>query len=1628
MKKVFSLLNSALKVAIGWGLCIVFFGCDNFLDGSDFKEKLNGDIEYARAKSIEVIILPEDGTGSVLPQGKISAKQGYSFSVEFRENEAYYFKKWVAVSKENPEEEIEGVIFESPDSLNTDVKVTVNSGDIRILPLCAARLSVQGSPTPVFSASGVSRDRQILVQFQQSPAGENFVFSEDEIEPETETKTSLVSDENGNTTEEIWAYIKNGETYFKNIKITDELGISLSGHFMQPKLNGNVLTIAVDRNNPFVLASGEKKNIYVTVSKDVYYVQDEYKITMPKVLLWNYVITDVTDEQASIKLSAGNGGTVKEVKEQYSIGETLPLEFTENSGWQFLKWEYDTDVVIVEDCTKPNTKATVIEKTDNASVIKAVCAERPKVNKFELEGKTVSRNSSIEIEFTQTLPQNEEGRALLNKINITSEGLSLKANFSEPFITGNTVTFVADKSNMINVQSGQSKTVTVLIPSDFYYKLNDGTKVYFGGNGAELSYKIDSTTVEKAQIVFSAESDSGTVSAGGNVTHTYSLGEVVSLSFKAASGWQFNGWKIYYADKNGGYIRDVDESELYVEDAEAVSTKLHVNSFSDDEEISAIVVHADSYLVPVVESVKINGKLDLFTQTSVNSDAKIHFTFNKEIDSESLEFSRLGSLTLTKSGNNGVHYEDYFDVSWANPKELILTPKNTIRNLVPNSTDLLSITITLNANGRSLKDSESHELCLSDAIYNSFSINYTIAGTTETTPPVITDINMYSTDDTSDYYFRKLSDTAFSKWTNASFTGEEGLNYKDGVFNQNHVSSVYIVISGYDSDSGIKEIQVTETYLRNSKNQDVVPLDVTHKYEVSPSSSTPDSAGNIIKKYSILYNFDSANTMEDGLFSIDVSFLDNAGNQSEKKTYYVIKDTTNSSNPIVKTPGDIEHLIPIYNAENNCYEMDYMFNEFKPGTDYFFEKNNENYHFVTQRYITVILKSGNIEYEIYKGDIEDTYDIADVINSAFSGRKRNVDIDEELIIKIKEESGVEGEFSIPLYKRSYIAGKASHSIYLYDQVLPTYKTDKDEVIVYFSYTPNPTKDDLIEYYYGSTYQIEPEVGKISYLFCCLKTAINGSEIYRPLYLNKPYIFYNGVDKPESDPTVRFPTITLPDTSLESGEIQYELNTGRATFSINLNYPDDGYDYSQYTYILYIGDGSLVDYGNGREEGDQCYSDTSKITTWTGRIHNVYLIAYNSDCVEVARSEPQQLNLKVVDNHSPVMYLYGNNHQSYNSINNYHYMYSQILYASAPYDFNEKKDKVYNLTSVDCYFVPTSYGKALSKDYVTSGLVKKASLSLSENYRNDGCFSIPYDGIDFGRYYVYFYLEDNSPLHNWSITPGSYPLVYYVADYVPDIAVDTENDKINISAPTYTDKLERTSDFPQSRASSGTYTRWNIHSNYAIIQVLEDNKWTESVACSSWEGPGEMTNNNTAYYYGYDYDDYIWVYSADCDTYSGKFVRVNVNFTSAKSQWSYQIGGNEFDIVQSQPKFIYPDYWRYKGTETENEIVCNNKNWIEGANGYQIFTDNPMFVHTLHCSRNLNDVLKLEKPKAKTEDFINEWESRAQETGIVSYSGKTATSFTYGGDSYKEIPEGNYYVTIAYFADGTTLMGEVKQKQ
>ncbi len=637
MKKVFSFLNSALKVAIGWGLCIVFFGCDNFLDGSDFKEKLNGDIEYARAKSIEVIILPEDGTGSVLPQGKQTVKTGYPFSIEFNQSDAWSFTKWIAVSKDNPEEEItDGVFFADEKSTSTTVKILNDSTLIRIIPKCEDRITVAGEPSPRYDPLGVSRDRSISVTFTKELSESNFIFTEDEIPSSAQTK----SDEDGN----IWAYVLDGETFFKNISITNIDDYSIAQYFCKPNVSGKLLTVAVDKSNPIKFNSGEIfKTVRVSLSGDI---ADINGIKMNVQKNWNYQITESTDEKASVNLYCAPtegtlylGGTTND----YSLSQKISLDFKESAGYQFIKWDYDPAIIYVEKPDMSTTTATVLEKTpqNSPTVISAVCAPRLRVIGFspvnDVENPTVSKNSSITISFNMKLPDNYDGYRQLDNISIAVGGTSVKSSFETPVINYNTVTFKANNSNMLDVQEGQSKTVSVTIPSDFYYLLDDGkTRGTYGVNET-YDYKIDYTTVNKAEVSFSAPEAAGTFTAPKVLTNRYSAGQEVPLVYELNPGWKFNGWRVMCGTE------EVSESIIRIADKSALSTKLIVY-----DSIQGVTVSAD-----VSEVLAITNKTLLSSETPSDGiypkDSSIKITFNKPLADECSNM--LNKIRISSEGN-----------------------------------------------------------------------------------------------------------------------------------------------------------------------------------------------------------------------------------------------------------------------------------------------------------------------------------------------------------------------------------------------------------------------------------------------------------------------------------------------------------------------------------------------------------------------------------------------------------------------------------------------------------------------------------------------------------------------------------------------------------------------------------------------------------------------------------------------------------------------------------------------------------------------------------------------------------------------------------------------------------------
>ncbi len=599
---------------------LILFSCDNFLNGGEQKNLLEDRINYANAETSSIIIAAEEGTGSTIPSGNYNPKVGYSFSVSFSENSNYCFQEWIAVSRKDNETLDESIIsFEDATDLKTNVTIHKNTGDIQIVPKCVKRIAIVGEPTPKYESNGVSRDRSIFVQFSKVPGEESFIFDENELP----SGSTPIVDEAG----KIWAYQYNNQTFLKNISITDSNEISIVEHFLQPKIEGNYLKIEVDKTNPIELESStNKKTIKVTLSNKI--CDEEYGVRMNEERHWTYMINASTDEQAEIIISCTEGeGTLgnfgeKIIQKKYSIGYSLDLDFKESSDYQFIKWDFDSDFIAVQDVESKNTTATILSPTqeDKPVQIKAICAPRLRIEDFEPKNNndksTVSKNSSIIITFNENLPANNDGLSQLENITISVGGSPAKSSFLKPVVNENTITFTADKTNMLYVPAGQTKTVTVTIPSDLYYQLEDGTKVYLGGNGKTFDYKIDSSTLDKTEITFTASPNSGTVNPGAG-TYKYSLEEEVNLSFKVNDGFTFNYWLVKDAEGN-----IVDDSEIKIDDRTSPNTKLTIYDILSGVNITAQC----SEDFRVVEATPGRDKTN-------TKDSDIKITFNKDLNS-----------------------------------------------------------------------------------------------------------------------------------------------------------------------------------------------------------------------------------------------------------------------------------------------------------------------------------------------------------------------------------------------------------------------------------------------------------------------------------------------------------------------------------------------------------------------------------------------------------------------------------------------------------------------------------------------------------------------------------------------------------------------------------------------------------------------------------------------------------------------------------------------------------------------------------------------------------------------------------------------------------------------------------
>ena len=663
-----SSLKKSLYSILGGALCIVLFAsCENFLKGGQIAKDIEEAIAYNNAKEITVLIQSEEGTGSTVPAGNHKAKQGYDFEVSFTENPAWCFTKWIAVTNDNSRSAVsDGVFFEDASSPKTNVIIKNDSVSIRLIPLCEERIAVSGEPSPRYDTLGVSRDRSISVSFTKELAATSFIFAEEEI-PDDAQKTT---DDDGN----IWAYTLNGQTFLKNISITNIDDYSIAQHFTKPQVDGKLLTIAVDKTNPIEFNAGEIfKTVKVTLSGNI---TDSSSIKMNASKSWNYQITEATDEKATVTLTstAAEGSVYLAGTKDYSIGQKITLAFTEDADYQFVKWDYDADIIYIEDPRNINTTAIVREKTteENPTQIKVICAPRLRVLSFEpvndSVNASVSKNSSIVITFNQSLPASDDDLAQLENITIAVGGSPVKSSFNEPVISDKTITFTADKSNMLDVPEGQIKTVSVSIPDDFYYKLADGTKIYYGGKGVTYDYKIDASTTQKASIKFEVTANAGTISpAEGN--SKYSIGQEIPLNFTAADGWQFNGWIIKVGDI------EVPDSKIKITDKSSPATKMIVY-----EDLQGVIVKADASQILDITSTSPSSEVN-------SKNSAITIMFNKELASSCENILNQIKITM-----DGVSVDSYFASRKLSANKITITNTKYL-NVTGSETKTITVTV-----------------------------------------------------------------------------------------------------------------------------------------------------------------------------------------------------------------------------------------------------------------------------------------------------------------------------------------------------------------------------------------------------------------------------------------------------------------------------------------------------------------------------------------------------------------------------------------------------------------------------------------------------------------------------------------------------------------------------------------------------------------------------------------------------------------------------------------------------------------------------------------------------------------------------------------------------------------------
>ena len=243
-------------VFISLSLVLLLTSCENFLKASQVRADIEASIAYANAPSYTITIDGKNGVVKAPVGGQAIKKVTDTFALTFDAFTDYEFICWelwdsVSDTKIQNDEYLLIDSISSADTICTFKKSPPEDIKLCIKAVVTVRPAViSKSPT---TTNGVIMDSSIQVFFDSEMSPYSIYYTDDELadlRKDPVIANNLLPDPQAKY---IYGYIKNGETYFKNITITNKKnGNNLLDHFSEPVLenNNSTLIIKPKKNNP----------------------------------------------------------------------------------------------------------------------------------------------------------------------------------------------------------------------------------------------------------------------------------------------------------------------------------------------------------------------------------------------------------------------------------------------------------------------------------------------------------------------------------------------------------------------------------------------------------------------------------------------------------------------------------------------------------------------------------------------------------------------------------------------------------------------------------------------------------------------------------------------------------------------------------------------------------------------------------------------------------------------------------------------------------------------------------------------------------------------------------------------------------------------------------------------------------------------------------------------------------------------------------------------------------------------------------------------------------------------------------------------------------------------------------